>query len=131
MPVVFAGPRGKFCREKPSGFGTFGATASMKWGVSRRSSRGTQIARPPALTRVEGQTLQVSSFGSFSPGVASSPGVSSSPGGVSSPAGQASSSSATAFDSSGNSVVQQFLDYSKMNPMERLRASILKSLGLT
>jgi TPP-dependent pyruvate/acetoin dehydrogenase alpha subunit len=30
-----------------------------------------------------------------------------------------------------NDVVQQFLDYAKMDPMERLRANILKSMGLT
>ena len=33
--------------------------------------------------------------------------------------------------SKGDDVVQQFMDYAKMSPMERLRASILKSLGLT
>jgi len=33
--------------------------------------------------------------------------------------------------SKGADVVQQFMDYAKMSPMERLRASILKSLGLT
>jgi hypothetical protein len=31
----------------------------------------------------------------------------------------------------GNDVVQQFLDYAKMDPMQRMRASILKSMGLT
>jgi hypothetical protein len=30
-----------------------------------------------------------------------------------------------------NSVAQQFLNYAKMSPMERLRANILKSMGLT
>jgi len=33
--------------------------------------------------------------------------------------------------SKGNDVVQEFLDYAKMDPMERLRANILKSMGLT
>ena len=31
----------------------------------------------------------------------------------------------------GDDVVQQFMDYAKMSPMERMRASILKSMGLT
>jgi hypothetical protein len=33
--------------------------------------------------------------------------------------------------SKGDDVVQQFMDYAKMNPLERLRANILKSMGLT
>jgi hypothetical protein len=35
------------------------------------------------------------------------------------------------LSSKGNDVVQEFLDYAKMDPMERLRANILKSMGLT
>jgi hypothetical protein len=35
------------------------------------------------------------------------------------------------LDSKSDSVVQQFLDYAKMSPMERMRAEILKSMGLT
>jgi hypothetical protein len=35
------------------------------------------------------------------------------------------------LSSKGGDVVQQFMDYARMSPMERLRASILKSLGLT
>jgi hypothetical protein len=31
----------------------------------------------------------------------------------------------------GEDVVQEFLDYAKMDPMQRLRANILKSMGLT
>ena len=31
----------------------------------------------------------------------------------------------------GDDVVQEFMDYAKMDPMERLRANILKSMGLT
>lgn len=50
-----------------------------------------------------------------------------------------SSTSAGGAAASGNlgetaqddSVVQQFLNYAKMSPMERLRANILKSMGLT
>jgi hypothetical protein len=30
-----------------------------------------------------------------------------------------------------NDVVQQFLDYANMDPIQRMRASILKSMGLT
>jgi hypothetical protein len=33
--------------------------------------------------------------------------------------------------SKGNDVVQQFLDYAKMDPIQRMRAGILKSMGLT
>lgn len=46
-------------------------------------------------------------------------------------AGSAASASASATTSQGNSVVQDFLDYAKMSPMERMREEILKSLGLT
>jgi hypothetical protein len=31
----------------------------------------------------------------------------------------------------GDDVVQEFLDYAKMDPMARMRANILKSMGLT
>jgi hypothetical protein len=31
----------------------------------------------------------------------------------------------------GNDVVQQFLDYANMDPIQRMRANILKSMGLT
>jgi type IV secretory pathway TrbL component len=33
--------------------------------------------------------------------------------------------------SKGDDVVQEFMNYAKMDPMERLRANILKSMGLT
>jgi hypothetical protein len=33
--------------------------------------------------------------------------------------------------SKGDDVVQGFMDYAKMDPMERMRANILKSMGLT
>jgi TPP-dependent pyruvate/acetoin dehydrogenase alpha subunit len=33
--------------------------------------------------------------------------------------------------SKGNDVVQEFMDYAKMDPMARMRANILKSMGLT
>ncbi len=54
-------------------------------------------------------------------------------------AGAASSASSVSAASSlsagkvskGDDVVQEFLDYAKMDPMERLRANILKSMGLT
>jgi nitrogen-specific signal transduction histidine kinase len=37
-----------------------------------------------------------------------------------------------ALDTSvGDSVEKQFLDYAQMNPMDRMRANILKSMGLT
>ena len=42
-----------------------------------------------------------------------------------------STSATSGLGSGGDSVVQQFMDYAKMNPMERMRAEILKSMGLT
>ena len=42
-----------------------------------------------------------------------------------------SSASASGAASQGNSVVQDFLDYAKMSPAERMRENILKSLGMT
>jgi TPP-dependent pyruvate/acetoin dehydrogenase alpha subunit len=51
-------------------------------------------------------------------------------------ASAATSTSATSpamdkLKSKGNDVVQEFMDYAKMDPMERMRANILKSMGLT
>jgi hypothetical protein len=43
----------------------------------------------------------------------------------------AGSASASAATSQGDSVVQDFLNYAKMSPMERMREEILKGLGLT
>jgi hypothetical protein len=41
------------------------------------------------------------------------------------------SASPSGTTSQGNSVVQDFLDYAKMSPAERMREDILKSLRLT
>lgn len=49
-------------------------------------------------------------------------------------AGVNSSSGATALDpsaSQGDSIVQEFLNYAKMNPIDRLRAGIMKSMNIT
>ena len=35
------------------------------------------------------------------------------------------------LDASSDSVAKQFMDYANMSPMERMRAQILKSMGLT
>jgi hypothetical protein len=35
------------------------------------------------------------------------------------------------LDTGGDDVAKQFMDYAKMSPMERMRAQILKSMGLT
>jgi hypothetical protein len=35
------------------------------------------------------------------------------------------------LDTSSDDVVKQFMDYANMSPMERMRAQILKSMGLT
>jgi hypothetical protein len=48
--------------------------------------------------------------------------------------GTSASSGATALDpsaSQGNSIVQEFLNYAKMNPIDRLRAGIMKSMNIT
>jgi hypothetical protein len=46
-------------------------------------------------------------------------------------ASTASVSGKSKLASKGNDVVQEFLDYAKMDPIARMRASILKSMGLT
>jgi hypothetical protein len=46
-------------------------------------------------------------------------------------AGGSAASGNLAGASQDKSVAQQFLNYAKMSPMERLRANILKSMGLT
>ena len=43
----------------------------------------------------------------------------------------ASTSATNGLTSGGDNVVQQFMDYAKMSPMERMRAQILRSMGLT
>jgi hypothetical protein len=48
--------------------------------------------------------------------------------------GASASSGATALDpnaSQGNSIVQEFRNYAKMNPIDRLRANIMKSMNVT
>src|ERR1700752_5047633 len=39
-------------------------------------------------------------------------------------------STTNGLDARGDNVVPQFMDYAKTSPMERMRASILKSMGL-
>ena len=46
-------------------------------------------------------------------------------------AGSAAGVSASGTTSQDNSVVQDFLNYAKMSPAERMREEILKSLGMT
>jgi hypothetical protein len=45
--------------------------------------------------------------------------------------GTTASSKTGGLTPQGDSVVQQFMDYAKESPMERMRAQILKSMGLT
>jgi len=52
-------------------------------------------------------------------------------GGSSASASASGTTSQSKSTSQGNSVVQDFLDYAKMSPAERMRENILKSLGLT
>jgi hypothetical protein len=72
--------------------------------------------------------MQISSAGSYYGLTSRSPASNSSPTG-SAVAGATASNSAAA--SQDNSVVQDFLNYAKESPAERLRTSILKSMGLT
>jgi phenylacetate-coenzyme A ligase PaaK-like adenylate-forming protein len=69
--------------------------------------------------------VQISSPGSYglsSPSRAASSGSS----------GSAGATALGATDSAqDNSVVQEFLNYAKMSPADRLRANIMKSMGLT
>jgi hypothetical protein len=46
-------------------------------------------------------------------------------------AGSSASAGTSGATSQGNGVVQDFLDYAKMSPAERMREEILKSLGMT
>jgi hypothetical protein len=46
-------------------------------------------------------------------------------------AGGANASQGSQDSSAGDSVEKQFLDYAHMNPIDRMRAGILKSMGLT
>jgi hypothetical protein len=81
--------------------------------------------------------MQISSFTPyFGPSptqTTSSTGASNATSGAGATTGSSptSTSATNGLTSGGDSVVQQFMDYAKMNPMERLRASILKSMGLT
>ncbi len=52
-------------------------------------------------------------------------------GGSSASAGTSGTASASGATPQGNSVVQDFLNYAKMSPAERMRENILKSLGYT
>jgi TPP-dependent pyruvate/acetoin dehydrogenase alpha subunit len=78
--------------------------------------------------------MQISSFTPyFGPSPAQTPsstGASNAASGT----GATTSSSNSPTDgltSKADDVVQQFMDYAKMSPMERMRAQILKSMGLT
>ncbi len=46
-------------------------------------------------------------------------------------AGSSASAGTSGATSQGNNAVQDFLDYAKMSPTERMREEILKSLGMT
>jgi type IV secretory pathway TrbL component len=46
-------------------------------------------------------------------------------------AAETTSSTTGKLNSKGKDVVQEFMDYAKMDPMQRMRANILKSMGLT
>ena len=81
--------------------------------------------------------MQIPSFTPyFGPSLAQATSTTSSASGASSTAATNSSSpTATSvtngLDTSSDDVVKQFMDYAKMSPMERMRAQILKSMGLT
>jgi hypothetical protein len=70
--------------------------------------------------------MQIASAGSYGSSIFS-------PTANSSPTGSASGAASSAADGSSqdSSVVQDFLNYAKETPADRLRDSILKSMGLT
>jgi hypothetical protein len=71
------------------------------------------------------QVTTISYYGPVAPSTKS--GASKDP---SSTSGAASGQTSPAL-SAGDSVEQQFLNYAHMNPIDRMRANILKSMGLT
>ena len=72
--------------------------------------------------------MQISSAGSYYGLTSPSPASNSNPACA---AGSGTTGSNSAAVSQDNSVVQDFLNYAKESPAERLRDSILKSMGLT
>jgi hypothetical protein len=72
--------------------------------------------------------MQISSAGSYYGLTSPSPASNSNPAGA---AGSGATGSNSASASQDNSVVQDFLNYAKESPADRLRDSILKSMGLT
>ena len=72
--------------------------------------------------------MQISSASSYFGLTSPSPASNSSTAGS---AGSGTTASNSAASSQDNSVVQDFLNYAKESPAERLRDSILKSMGLT
>ncbi len=80
--------------------------------------------------------MQISSFtpyfGPSATPTTSSTGASNAASGTGATTSTTSTTSATGgLTPKGDDVVQQFMDYAKMSPMERMRAQILKSMGLT
>jgi hypothetical protein len=69
-------------------------------------------------------------FGPSPAQTTSSTGASNAASGTGATTGNTTSPSAGLAPKSDD-VVQQFMDYAKMSPMERMRAQILKSMGLT
>jgi hypothetical protein len=78
--------------------------------------------------------MQISSitpyFGPSPAQTTSSTGASNAASGTGATTGS-SSSPTQGLTPKADDVVQQFMDYAKMSPMERMRAQILKSMGLT
>ena len=70
-----------------------------------------------------------SSFANTTSGASASNAASSSAATTSS--SLTATSTTNGLDTSSDSVAKQFMDYAKMSPMERMRAQILKSMGLT
>jgi hypothetical protein len=70
--------------------------------------------------------MQISSAGSYFSSVPTTSSAGASTGGA-----NAASALADGDASGDDSVVQDFLNYAKMDPIQRLRANILKSMGLT
>jgi hypothetical protein len=77
---------------------------------------GMKFARRNAIDRRS--LMNISSLGAFMPS-------------ASSPSNNTPTPKGGAIESPADSVEEQFLKYARMSPMERMRASILGSMGLT
>jgi hypothetical protein len=112
--------REKFHRAKNSACGRFPTQPLQNKAFLPHAADGTPVASWPATEC----TMQIPSLTSGLLGPRN-------PSPIGSTSGSGATASLTAVPSQDDSVEQAFLNYAKMSPMERLRANILKSMGLT